>query len=954
MGMRISFKIEHLKFVLLLCAVLVGSMAKAQNGYHITNYTPAETGSGNQNWDISTDGRKMYIANNNGLLVMEGQNSKLHQLPEKTIVRSVAMIDGRIYTGSYEEFGYWEPDADGELRYVSLIPLLKDITLTHDEFWRIVAFGGNIYFQSFGILLRYDGTRIDPVATPGPMMFLHIANGRMFAQQIGGGIFEMTPAGLVELPNSRIFSNTEVKAILPLSGNELVIGTSTEGLYRYNGSGFSRWSAATTHPLVNNQLNAGIRSREFLIFGTILKGLYVFALDGRLVTHIQSETWLQNNTVLALKTDDRGNLWVGMDKGFDYIAFDTPIRMYRDIRNDIGSVYTAALYENELYVGTNQGIYYYRKGADGSYVDRRFIRGSEGQVWFLQVVDGHLYGGLNVGTYLIKNHELSRVSDVTGGYNLKRISTADGDVLLQSTYNMVVVFRKKAGIWRKDHVMEGFSAPSRFLEMDHLGNLWLGHTIKGIYNIQPSERFDQVVGIRQVGRDDGLDESTNRVFSADNRIIVSTSTTVYQWDAIHKRMIPFPELSEALGNEAGILNIIPSGSSRYWIVRRKEIGLYEIRFGKVRQLYRLVPEMYNLNLVENYENIVVLNDSLHLFCLDDGFAVLNYEDISKKEIVTAPPLISEAQIWKSPDERFSILARTERLRKISNAYSNLAFSWTPPVTGGNKAFFQYRLEGYDGKWTEWSSKTSVTYLRLPHGNYTFEVRMLTETGFVTESARFEFRISPPWYFTPFAYVLYVMLAASFFAMIRLYFSRRRWKKREQELRIEHELIRSQKEKMESEVVQLSNENLQNEIAHKSAQLANSTMAMVRKNELLGEIKQEIDSQKLELGARMPTKYYNRLARLIDQEMRNEKEWEAFEALYDQAHGDFFKRLKADFPSLTPSDLRLCAYLRMNLSSKEIAPLLSITVRGVEERRYRLRKRMGLTSDDNLTERIMTY
>jgi DNA-binding CsgD family transcriptional regulator len=276
------------------------------------------------------------------------------------------------------------------------------------------------------------------------------------------------------------------------------------------------------------------------------------------------------------------------------------------------------------------------------------------------------------------------------------------------------------------------------------------------------------------------------------------------------------------------------------------------------------------------------------------------------------------------------------------------------MPGGNKAYFQYRLVGYDRKWTEWSSKTSVTYLRLPHGDYSFEVRMLTETGFVTEAARFEFRIQPPWYLTPFAYLMYAGLAASFIGMIRLYFSRKRWKSREQDLRREHEIVRQQKEKMESELVHLSNENLQNEIAHKSAQLANSTMAMVRKNEVLGDIKTELDAQKLELGVRMPTKYYNRLTRIIDQEMRNEQEWEAFEALYDQAHGDFFKRLKADYPALTPSDLRLCAYLRMNLSSKEIAPLLNITVRGVEERRYRLRKRMNLGSDENLTERIMTY
>lgn len=950
-----SFIINNLKFILLYLGFCVASsVAWAQSGFHITNYTPAETQSGNQNWDISTDGRRMYIANNNGLLVMEGQNAKLYPLPEKTIMRSVAYIDGRIYTGSYEEIGYWSPDEDGELVYTSLMPLLDGITLTHDEFWRIVAFKGDLYFQSFGILLRYDGERITPVEMPGPMMFMQVANSRMFAQLIRGGLYEMTDQGLIEIAGSRFLANTEVKTILPLSATEILIGTGTEGIYRYDGRGFSRWAESATAELVSNQLNNGVRTGDHFIFGTILKGLFVYSTDGRRVNHIHSEALLQNNTVLSMLSDDRGNLWVGMDKGFDYVAFDTPVRMYRDIRNDIGSVYTAALHDNELYVGTNQGIYHYRRGADGAFTDRRFIRGSEGQVWFLQVIDGLLYAGLNDGTFLIQNKSMRRVSDITGGYNLKRISTSDGDVLLQSSYNEVVVYRKRDGIWQKDHLVEGFRAPSRFLELDHLGNIWLGHSIKGVYKVQPDDQFTSVMAMEEVGRDAGLDESTNRVFSVDNRIVVSTSTSVYQWDAINRKMIAFPELFEALGNEGGILNIIPIGSSRYWILRRHEIGMYEIRFGQVNMLYRLVPEMYNLNLVENYENMVALNDRYHLFCLEDGFAILDYEAVAGKELVTAPPLLSEALSWKAQGERRSILVGSGQVRRISNAYSNLEFSWVPPTPGGNKAFFQYRLVGYDKKWTEWSSKTSVTYIRLPHGEYTFEVRMLTETGFVTESARFDIRILPPWYFSPFAYLLYVVMGASFIGMIRLYFSRKRWKHREQELRREHEVVRQQKEKMESELVQLSNENLQNEIAHKSAQLANSTMAMVRKNEVLGEIKQELDSQKNELGVRMPTKYYNRLTRLIDQEMRNESEWEAFEALYDQAHGDFFKRLKADYTALTPSDLRLCAYLRMNLSSKEIAPLLNITVRGVEERRYRLRKRMNLGSDENLTERIMTY
>jgi DNA-binding NarL/FixJ family response regulator len=132
------------------------------------------------------------------------------------------------------------------------------------------------------------------------------------------------------------------------------------------------------------------------------------------------------------------------------------------------------------------------------------------------------------------------------------------------------------------------------------------------------------------------------------------------------------------------------------------------------------------------------------------------------------------------------------------------------------------------------------------------------------------------------------------------------------------------------------------------------MVLIRKNELLGEIQHELIRQKEELGQRLPAKYFNRLNKILEQGISNDRDWELFEKLFDQAHENFFQRLKTDFPDLTTSDLRLCAYLRLNLSSKEISPLLNITVRGVEERRYRLRKRLQLTSEQNLTEFILSY
>jgi DNA-binding CsgD family transcriptional regulator len=70
------------------------------------------------------------------------------------------------------------------------------------------------------------------------------------------------------------------------------------------------------------------------------------------------------------------------------------------------------------------------------------------------------------------------------------------------------------------------------------------------------------------------------------------------------------------------------------------------------------------------------------------------------------------------------------------------------------------------------------------------------------------------------------------------------------------------------------------------------------------------------------------------------------------YGDFLTVLKSKFPTLKPHELQLCAYLRMNLSSKEIAPLMSISVRGVEIGRYRLRKKLNLSTEENLVQYLL--
>lgn len=139
------------------------------------------------------------------------------------------------------------------------------------------------------------------------------------------------------------------------------------------------------------------------------------------------------------------------------------------------------------------------------------------------------------------------------------------------------------------------------------------------------------------------------------------------------------------------------------------------------------------------------------------------------------------------------------------------------------------------------------------------------------------------------------------------------------------------------------------MAGKSRELANSAMSLVYKNELLQKISQELYKLKDNKDQKPKDDQLRKIQKIIDDGMNDERDWNLFENSFNEAHESFFKKLKANHPDLVPNDLKLCAYLRMNMSSKEMASLLNISVRGVEIRRYRLRKKLAVPHDKNLTE-----
>lgn len=123
---------------------------------------------------------------------------------------------------------------------------------------------------------------------------------------------------------------------------------------------------------------------------------------------------------------------------------------------------------------------------------------------------------------------------------------------------------------------------------------------------------------------------------------------------------------------------------------------------------------------------------------------------------------------------------------------------------------------------------------------------------------------------------------------------------------------------------------------------------------MSSLLEKLEQQKKELGTAYPDKMYRKLRSEIESGLNDQEDWNAFETYFNEAHRDFTERLRNEFPDITPGDIRTCCLLRMNLSTKEIASLLNTSVRAVELRRYRLRKRMGLDGETNLTNFLIQY
>lgn len=948
-----------LVYIITTLLVISAKFSLAQFDYNkplVLNYDIRNYEAGNQNWSVTTSEEGVVnIGNNMGLLEFDGSNWELYKLPGDPIVRSVANgNDGRVYVGAYEEFGYWDRDEANQREYISLSDSFKVQYFHNDEIWRIVQLNDTIFFQSFNSLYQYSKAGIEIInfrETPG---LLSKAREKIFIQKIDGGLYEIKNKELHYLEGSEIFSDDEIKFVLPYGEKDFLIGATDKGLYIWDGDEFYQWNIENREKVNSKQLNCGVEVNGKYIVGTITDGIFIFNKSGSLLHHLNTENQLQNNTVLSLSSDKDNNVWAGLDRGVDYIIMNSPLDFYTDSKGKLGSFYSAALFSDKLWVGTNQGLYSYDFLPNGTLENSPEMKeGSQGQVWQIKVMDEKLIFGHNNGTYQVDSTGMmKKISEINGGFDIKEFIYEGERYAIQSSYSNLVVYKNISGKWELSHTVDNFIEPVSRIEFDPLGYIWAKHLYKGIMRLKINHKYDSLLETKSFG--DKVPGGKNAgIEKINNRIVFATGEKLYTYNDLEDSIVPYKTLNDQVGTFRKARKIRKASEDKYWFIYNNNIGLFKISGDEVKKSFSYDLYRQGVSMLSSYPEIVNLKDSLHLICLDNGFAVFNESRPlpGKKDIkVYLRKVISET---RKGEKSYLAFKGSNKHRKIPYAYRNMTFTFASTEMS-YKPVFRYQLKGLDEEFSNWTGQSEVEFTRLPYGQYTFRVQTKDIYNNRSPITEYTFNIRPPWYLSKIALICYVCLLILGLVFLRVAF-KRRLKKHAIELE-QREKERRRREQMmvEQRYMRLKNRDLQSEVASKSIELANYTMTIIDKNEILLKIKNELQRLKKELGPRFPAYNYKKLNEMLEKSLSSEDEWKKFEFHFDQAHENFFKRLKAEYPDLTPNDLKLCAYLRMNLSTKEIAPLLNISVRGVEVRRYRLRKRLKLKREDNLVEFLMGF
>ncbi len=824
---------------------------------YIINYSRDDYKASTQNWAVVQDKRGvMYFGNTRGVLEFDGQNWKLIPLTNSLLARSLA-IDGkgRIFVGGRKEFGYLKPDSIGQLSYISLVDKMineKDRNFRQD-ISQILLANKTIYFISRGSVFKFADGKVKVIENKRLQQAYEI-NDRIFVKEQNKGITELVNDEFKLVPNGEQLKNASIRAVLPYKGKHLFI-TLSDGLFLFDNYKFEKLETPIDGFLKGKKIITAIQLKNGeYAFGMFTSGLLLTNKELKPIQHINSNTGLQNNQVNSIFQDNRNNIWLGLANGISEVLSSLPISKFDEKYGLSGTVNSSKLYNGQLYIGTSRGVFSKEWSDFENHFDKtnQFkMVGDPVQVFSIDTGNSKILiaHGLGISTADVKKYNYLKL-DKTIVYRFLMLNekkdlaiagTKKGLLLLEFKQKKKSLRKRKIkkdklkGEWFFKKYIKGFNESCRHIQIDDNNDIWYSNKEKGIARLSLNEHLDSVSVKWYSDKKEIPVKSGNHIFKVSNKIIAETEDGLYFYkpdlDVFRKDTI----FNEILGTDIQIDLFIEDSDGNIWFKQRRKEKKTNASIYEMGELIRQDDGSYYLNktsfykLRNNVYSISPVSSNDIIVGGEKGF--VHYDTrIEKDHYRPYFALLREIRFVSNDSIIFagtnidslgtsSLFQQDSQLKLVPFELNDIRFSFSAPFYDEpEKMKFKFFLEGNDNSWSDWKKENYKEYSNLLEGDYIFHV--IAKNIYEVESveATYKFTISPPWFRTIWAYVLYFISAVLLiWGIVRLSVRRLRKQKEYLEMVVKERTaeINQAKEEIEATNEMLQESNVQINAKNKS-------------------------------------------------------------------------------------------------------------------------------------------
>ena len=844
-------------FLILSC---LSSFAQVNKLGHpiIRNFTPEEYGGMEQNWAICQDNRGvMYFGNSdvNGVLEYDGKSWRSIPIPNKSYVLSLAKDDeGTIYVGAVGDFGYLAPDSHGNMHFISLNTFKKD-SIKISNFLKTYFFKGRILFHSGQYIFCYDKKRVKVIdcgeQTVNYYLFTLIVNDHIYIGSYPKGLKEIKEDTLVDAPNSTFFENKSIYFMIPDGTDHAIVGTKV-GFFRYNQKTGETLPFTDKPNLIKNILaesmpyQALVQPNGNFSFAFPSASSYNYleldknynpyeALNTSVGLKDASISYLYRS---AINTSDP--LWLTTFYGISRAEIQSPFRRFGEESGLNGLINDVTRFNGTLYVGTFSGLF--KQIIENGFI--KFIPTKiTDAVWSFGFFENPKTGkkslliGSDSGLYEVnENGEITSISD-----KFKAEITIIGYKIYQSKINPSRVYvGERAGITAFDFINGEWVNKGRYFEKvvnfsiksigeDSKGNIWLGTYVNGIVRLSDNNKK-----LDLFGTESGLPTINEiQIFSSNNTLYFGTNKGLYIFDYDSNKFLP----SGLPGDPKNLLDYsvyrMVKTTNGFVIAYQKNSFCIELaeadsagKYSIIDTPFKRLPDKFS-DAVYNDDGIIWISCAKELYSYNPKTQrnyQLPYNALIRKVYSKEDTVLFNGTYFKIGENKkniASLVQTPEQIHKLSYRFNKLVFEFSAIFYEKEEdTQFSYFLEGSDENWSLWNKDAKATYTNLREGNYTFKVKARNIYGNESTIAYYKFSISPPWYRTILAWILYSILFVALIWVLVRWNTRRLIAEKEELEKIVKERtaeVVAQKDEIEvqNEKISIQNEEIKSSIHYAS-------------------------------------------------------------------------------------------------------------------------------------------